>query len=283
MKRKLIRMVTLGIRKFSDPYYQGFAAQLSFYFMLSLVPVLLLVSQVLTTVFKKNLQQAVGWLVDYMGESPVTAQIDKLMTASGGGAMSIVFVLVAIWAASRAQFSLMRIANFTFSGGRSTGRGFFRDRLRAMKTMALIILTVIFAIVVLMYGDVILSLTLKIIGREDSAAALWLWLRWPIAIVLYFFMISYIYYVLPSNKVKYREVIPGSVFASVGLLVVTVLYSRYVAEVADYNLLYGSLATIVALMFWFYFLAWVLFLGILVNSVWYETRNEEEYDELMKQ
>lgn len=283
MKRKLIRMVTLGIRKFSDPYYQGFAAQLSFYFMLSLVPVLLLVSQVLTTVFKKNLQQAVGWLVDYMGESPVTAQIDKLVTASGGGAMSIVFVLVAIWAASRAQFSLMRIANFTFSGGRSTGRGFFRDRLRAMKTMALIILTVIFAIVVLMYGDVILSLTLKIIGREDSAAALWLWLRWPIAIVLYFFMISYIYYVLPSNKVKYREVIPGSVFASVGLLVVTVLYSRYVAEVADYNLLYGSLATIVALMFWFYFLAWVLFLGILVNSVWYETRNEEEYDELMKQ
>ena len=267
-------MISLGIRKFRDPYYQGFAAQLSFYFMLSLVPILLLISQILSLVFKKDLQQAVGWMMDYLGKSQITGQIENLITGTGSGAMSVVFVIVAIWAASRAQFSLMRIANFTLSDGRYTGKGFIRDRLRAFVTMTLTLVTLIFAIVVLMYGDAILGIVFKIIGREEFAGMLWLWLRWPIAAVLYFFMISYSYYVLPSMKIKFRDVIPGSIFASIGFLLVTVVYSRYATNVADYNVLYGSLATIVALMFWFYFLAWVLFLGLLFNYVWTETEDD---------
>lgn len=272
MKKRFFKMLNLGIRQFSDPYYQGFAAQLSFYFILSLVPILILISQALSLIFKQDLQDAVGWLMDYFGNSPIARQIEGLVLGSGGGAMSVVFVVVAIWAASRAQFSLMRITNFTFSEGQTTGKGFWRDRIRAVKTMSLTIITIIFAIVVLMYGDAILTLALKIVGKEAAAGKIWLILRWPIAIVLYFFMISYIYYVLPSNRVKYRDVIPGSIFASVGLLAVTAIYSRYVGSVANYNVLYGSLATIVALMFWFYFLAWVLCLGVLFNKVWADTK-----------
>lgn len=274
MKERFFKMVNLGIKQFSDPYYQGFAAQLSFYFLLSIVPILILISQILSMIFEQDLEDAVGWLMDYFGNSPMAQQIEGLVlgSGSGSGAMSIVFVVVAIWAASRAQFSLMRITNFTFTEGQSTGRGFIWDRIRAMKTMAMILIIIIFAIVVLMYGDVILKLALKIFGKEAAAGQIWLILRWPIAIVLYFFMISYIYYVLPSEKVKYKDIIPGSVFAAVGLLLVTAIYSKYVASVANYNVLYGSLATIVALLFWFYFLAWVLGLGVLFNKVWDDTK-----------
>ena len=274
MKERFFKMVNLGIKQFSNPYYQGFAAQLSFYFLLSIVPILILISQILSMIFKQDLEDAVGWLMDYFGNSPMAQQIEGLVlgSGSGSGAMSIVFVVVAIWAASRAQFSLMRITNFTFTEGQSTGRGFIWDRIRAMKTMAMILIIIIFAIVVLMYGNVILKLALKVFGKEAAAGQIWLILRWPIAIVLYFFMISYIYYVLPSEKVKYKDIIPGSVFAAVGLLLVTAIYSKYVASVANYNVLYGSLATIVALLFWFYFLAWVLGLGVLFNKVWDDTK-----------
>ena len=264
-------MLALGIRKFRDPYYQGFAAQLSFYFMLSLVPILLIISQVLSLIFKKDLQQAVGGIIDYIGQTHITGVIENLITGTGSGAMSVVFVVVAIWAASRAQFSLTRIANFTLSDGQYTGNGYIRDRLRAVVTMTLTMITIIFAIVVLMYGDMILSLVFRIIGHEEVARTLWTWLRWPTAMVLYFLMISYNYYVLPTDKIKFKSVIPGSLFSSIGLLLVTVIYSRYATNVANYNVLYGSLATIAAMMIWFYFLAWVLFLGILFNAVWAET------------
>lgn len=47
MRDRLLRMLSLGIRQFKDPYYQGFAAQLSFYFILSIVPIVILISQIL--------------------------------------------------------------------------------------------------------------------------------------------------------------------------------------------------------------------------------------------
>ncbi len=272
MKQRLYKMLTLGLRQLNDPYYQGFAAQVAFYFILALMPIMLLISQILIIVFKRDLQTAIGWLTDYFGDSPITGQIENIVIGSTGGATSVIFIVIAVWAASRAQFSMMRITNYTFSNGQSTGKGFLKDRMRAFETMAIVILTIIFAIVVLMYGDLILSVILTFVGKEEAAESVWLLLRWPIAIVLYFLMISYNYYVLPTRKMKFREIIPGSIFASVGLLIVTYLYSKYASSIANYNLLYGSFATIVALMFWFYFLAWVLFLGVLVNKVWADTK-----------
>ena len=268
---RVFKMITLGLKQMQDPSYPGFAAQLSFYFILALVPIILLISQVLTMIFKQDLEDAIGWLMDYFGNSGIARQIENLVIGNGGGATSLVFIIIAVWAASRVQFSMMRITNYTFSEGQSTGKGFLRDRLRAFATMGLTILTIIFAIVVLLYGDVILSAVLKIIGKESDATDIWMVLRWPIAIVLYFLMISFNYYVLPMRRMKFREVIPGSIFASIGLLAVSYLYSKYAFSIANYNLLYGSLATIVAMLFWFYFLAWVLFLGILVNKVWADT------------
>lgn len=269
---RVFKMITLGLKQMQDPYYQGFAAQLSFYFILALVPIILLISQVLTSIFKQNLEDAIGWIMDYIGTSGIGSYIEKLVIGNGGGAMSLVFIIIAVWAASRVQFSMMRITNYTFSDGQSTGKGFLRDRIRAFATMGLTVLTIVFAIIVLLYGDVILSTVLKIIGKESDATDIWMVLRWPIAIVLYFLMISFNYYVLPMRRMKFREIIPGSIFASVGLLIVSYLYSKYAFSIANYSLLYGSLATIVALLFWFYFLAWVLFLGILVNKVWADTK-----------
>ena len=269
---RVFKMITLGLKQMQDPYYQGFAAQLSFYFILALVPIILLISQVLTSIFKQNREDAIGWIMDYIGTSGIGSYIEKLVIGNGGGAMSLVFIIIAVWAASRVQFSMMRITNYIFSDGQSTGKGFLRDRIRAFATMGLTILTIVFAIIVLLYGDVILSTVLKIIGKESDATDIWMVLRWPIAIVLYFLMISFNYYVLPMRRMKFREIIPGSIFASVGLLIVSYLYAKYAFSIANYSLLYGSLATIVALLFWFYFLAWVLFLGILVNKVWADTK-----------
>ena len=63
--------------------------------------------------------------------------------------------------------------------------------------------------------------------------------------------------------------------ASAGMLIVTLIYSKYTnyaLSAGNYNILYGSLASIVALLFWFYFIAWVQCLGVLFNKVWKDTK-----------
>ena len=67
---------------------------------------------------------------------------------------------------------------------------------------------------------------------------MWMILRWPIAFVLFFLMISFLYFRMPEKKVTYRSIIPGSIFASLGLLVVTVIYAFFTSRFANYDIIY---------------------------------------------
>lgn len=266
-------MVFLGIKQFRDPYYQGFAAQMSFYIMLSLVPTLIVLSQLFGL-----LDIPLDFLENWVGKNVAPSMAKPLMDVlkdSGKASVAtsnIVMVVMALWAASRAQFSMMRIANYTYTSGRTTG-SFWRERIRSMKTMALTLFTLAFVAVIPVYGELILQTIFGKLVEGTLIDTLWRYLRWPIAGALYFLMVSYNYYVLPHEKLGFKEIVPGSIFGAIGMLVVTIVYSIYATRnVANYNIIYGSLASFVALMFWFYFLSWALCLGILFNKVWKDTK-----------
>lgn len=273
MKSRLLQMILLGIKLFRDPYYQGFAAQMSFYIMLSLVPTLVVLTQLLG-VLEISLDILVEWIDQYVAPQMADTLKDVLRNRPTGAATSnIIMILMALWASSRAQFSMMRIANYTYSSGQTTG-GFFRERFRSIKTMALILFTVSFVVIILVYGKMILTLIMGPIIDGSIIDMIWTWMRWPLTGVLYFLSVSYMYYVLPYDKLGYREILPGSFFGAVGMLAVTICYSAYANFVANYDIIYGSLASIVALLFWFYFLSWALCLGIVFNKVWKDTKEK---------
>lgn len=273
MKERLKRMVVLGFRQFGDPYYQGFAAQIAFFVMLSIVPTIIVISQLLG-ILNASLDLINTWIDKYVHSSMGDTLKELLGTKNslaGNIGNNIVLVIMAVWAASRAQFSMMRIANYTYSGGRTTGN-FWRERFRSIRTMFFTILTYAFVIIILIYGEKIM---IAIFGRviEDSMLiTLWAYFRWPLAAVLYFLVVLYNYYVLPIERMSVRDIIPGSIFGATGMVIITFFYSIYTNYIVNYSLIYGSLSSIVALMFWFYFLAWALALGILFNKVWKDTR-----------
>ena len=100
-----------------------------------------------------------------------------------------------------------------------------------------------------------------VFGRivEDSMIIkLWAYFRWPLAAVLYFLVVLYNYYVLPIERMSLKDIVPGSLFGAAGMVIVTFFYSVYTNYIVNYSLIYGSLSSIVALLFWFYFLAWTL-------------------------
>ncbi len=269
MKNRFIRMFALGFKQMQDPYYQGFAAQMSFYIMLSLVPTFIVLSSLLG-LLDVSMDIINEWIGQYVAPS-MAETLKGLLKYRSATTSNIVMILMALWAASRAQFSMMRIANYTYSGGRTTGN-FFRERLRSFRTMAMTMFTLAFVIIIPVYGEMILKLVFGKIIEGSVIDNLWTFLRWPLAGALYFLMVSYNYYVLPIEKMSFREVVPGSVLGAVGMLVVTIVYSNYADYTVNYDIIYGSLASIVALLMWFYFLSWALCLGILFNKVWKDTK-----------
>jgi len=270
----MMLMALQMIRQFRDPYYQGFAAQMAFYFILSIVPIMIVLSQILGIV-SISLNVLDDLVTQYVSED-VAELLENFLTYVPTGKMNAAFVIVALWSASKAQIAMMRMANYTMTEGQSTGKGFFRDRLRALRTITFTLFTVAFALVILVYGELVFKLLVSTVINSPSAEyeihRVWLNLRWPVSLALYFFMVSYNYYALSYVKVKFKEVMPGSIFASVGMLVVTFFYSVYTKYVGNFDIIYGSLASSVALMFWFFFLAWTLGLGVMFNKVFADTK-----------
>lgn len=271
MKKRIFKMIVLGIKQMSDPYYQGFAAQMAFYMVLAMVPVIIVLSQILGLF---NISMSFfNKYIDHYVSADVSGILKQLFSYKPAAANNLVMIVTALWAASKAQLPMLRISNYTYTAGKYTSKGFFRERARSVFCMIGIIFTVTFTMVVLVYGKALLSLSLGRIDLGGYVDTLWTYLRWPLTIVLFFLMISINYYILPSEKIKFREIVPGSVLCSIGMLAVTIGYSAYTGYVANYDIIYGSLASIVAMLFWLFFLAEILCLGVIFNKVWADSQS----------
>lgn len=271
--KRIQHIILFVFKKMQEPFYQGVAAELAFFFLMSLVPASILLGQILG-VFSVSMEVLLSLLKDYVAPE-ITETISTLFDYQSSTTMSIVLLVLVIWAASKAQFSLARIANYTFTG-EATGLGYIKERLRAMKSIVFTLFTLVFSLIILVYGEVIVSMITayaeKVLGLDYQFSQIWYLIRWPIALGLFFLMISYNYYALPTEKVKFKKILPGSIMASAGMLLATKIYSFYVNVFANYDIIYGGLASVVALLIWFYILAFILVIGIQFNVAWDETR-----------
>ena len=277
VKSRFGQMILLGIQRFQDPYYQGFAAQMAFFYLLSIVPLIIVFSQLLD-VFSISTELIEELLKQYAG-GVIGDSVSGWLEGSGSVTTNIVLIATVLWSSSRAQFAMTRITNYTLTAGRSTGKGYFQERFRSIVTILITIFSLAFALIVIVFGEKILYVVLSglevMLNVKYEVDNVWMGLRWVFAFALYFLMVTLNYYIIPTERGRIREVLPGSIFASAGMLIVTLIYSKYTnyaLSAGNYNILYGSLASIVALLFWFYFIAWVQCLGVLFNRVWKDTK-----------
>lgn len=273
-RKRLLNITLIIIKRISDPYYQGVAAELAFFFLLSLVPIAIILGELLGLV-SISMGAIRNLLAQYVSPD-IAKSLSPYLTYTPSGAINAAFLIFALWAASKAQYSMIRISNYSFTGHPYGGKGYFRERFRAVKTVLITIFTLAFGLLIMVYGELLLrastSYAERFLHLRFTFDGIWFTLRWPAAMALYFLMVSYNYYVLPSERRPFRKILPGSILASVGMLLATWIYSYYAAVFANYDLLYGSLASIVALLFWFYILGYILVIGILVNVAWDEVR-----------
>jgi uncharacterized BrkB/YihY/UPF0761 family membrane protein len=69
----------------------------------------------------------------------------------------------------------------------------------------------------------------------------------------------------PDKKIPSHNVNGGAIFTTFGWIGITALYSYYINTFANYSVFYGSLANIVVLMIWVYFLSYAFVIGMAMN------------------
>ena len=95
-----------------------------------------------------------------------------------------------------------------------------------------------------------------------------------------------LYFIAPDEKISIKYVNKGAVFTTITWWITTLLFSYYINNIARFDLVYGNLATIVVLLFYFYILAYVFVLGLFINrdnaSKGIEKTNTIKFEEIRK-
>jgi membrane protein len=115
---------------------------------------------------------------------------------------------------------------------------------------------------------VVFPLALAALGASSLDAPLMIGiLRWPVLFALVIVALALLYRYGPSRRLaKWRWISVGSVFAAVTWLVVSYLFSWYLANVANYSATYGALGAVVGLMMWMWLSTIVVLVGAELNS-----------------
>lgn len=265
---KLKRVFCGVLEKMREPYYQGVAAELAFFFLMSMLPMVIILAEIMG-VFSLSIDLVEKFLSNYISEEIIDNVLGYLDYKSSN-TFSVLFIVFALWSASKAQFSMMKIANYTYTGG-NKGKGFLKERIRAMATLLTTLLILVFSLAFLIYGepikDAILYYVIKILALPFNFNELWMFLRWPLAVAFYILSITFVNYILPSQRLPVKKIIPGSILTSCGMLLASWVYSMYISGFSNYDLFYGSLASVVGLLMWFYILGYVIVVGIVLNSI----------------
>lgn len=163
---------------------------------------------------------------------------------------------------------------------------YIKRRIKAFLMTILFLMLFIFIFIVLAYGNVIVSWILDIktlAAFHDQIYYFFLILKWPVAFFLIFIVLKYIYTVAPDARIPSKFMNAGALFATIGIILITLGYSLYVNYFSNYTLFYGSISGIIMLMIWVYLISFVLSLGIAINSTVYanykEILNKKEKDE----
>jgi membrane protein len=241
------------------------AAALTYYSLLSLFPALLFCAALLGVFGQQGLiTDAASYLGD-AGAPPdtvdaVTRALESAQEQRGTG------LGTAWWGASGAFGAAGRALNKIFRV--QEGRGFVKHKAFDLMWTLVVMGLALVTFVLVFLGGGLASDVLGKIGLGGTAATLWLYLRWPAALLVAMTIYAVVYYAAPNVEVRrFRWITPGAVVGVLLWIAASGLFFVYVANFSSYSATYGAFAGAVILLVWLWVTNLALLFGAELNAV----------------
>ncbi|MBI3895665.1 MAG: YihY/virulence factor BrkB family protein [Acidobacteria bacterium] len=250
----------------------GLAAQMSYYFVLAFFPFLIFLAALVGTLPFTDLgEKILRWITIYL---PANSQQFVFETVTGlmhGRKGFLSFgMLGTAWAASVGLLSLMNSLNVAYEVKET--RNFFKRLSIAFLMLFVFSFSFLGSFALLAVGDWLNEWLVTRMGFTALLLGLWHIGRWILSLVLLAIGIAVVDHILPNLKRPWRWINPGSLFAVLAWLPVTLGFDFYVRYLASYDKTYGALATSVILMVWVYIIGLIILIGAEINSELWKMR-----------
>lgn len=248
----------------------GRAAELSYYFLLALVPFLIFLTSVIGLVLGSGTgtrHQLFAYLARVMPPSAfqmINTTIQEVSSASSGGKLSF-GILATLWAASNGMGAITTSLNVAYDLKES--RPWWKQRLTAMGLTIALSIFIISALLLVLAGSSIAEWLASHFGLGSTFPLIWKIVQWPVVLACLVFAFALIYYFAPDfHEQTWTWLTPGAAIAVVLWLLVSVAFRAYLHFFDTYSATYGSLGAVIVLMLWLYFTGAAVLIGGEINS-----------------
>jgi membrane protein len=248
----------------------GRAAQLSYYFLLALFPLLLFLMTLLGyfseagSELRNKLITYLATVMPYSAITLVHTTLDEIGQARGGGKLSL-GILAALWAASNGMGAISDTLNAAYAVREQ--RPWWKVRLVAIALTITVSVVIVVALAIVLFGGQIGQRVAGHFGFGQAFTIAWKILQWPIALFFLLLTFDLIYSFAPDVRRRKRKWWTiGAVVAVVIWLLVSFGFRLYLHFFNSYSVTYGSLGALIVLMLWFYFTGLAILIGGEINS-----------------
>lgn len=263
------------IFRYKDDEISGMSAQITYYLILAFFPFLIFVfnllsftnlpSEILITSFHKFIPDDIRDLVMSIMAQTLQNKSEALLSLG---------VVGSLWATSKGIFAIMRGLNKAYDVDEN--RKFIKRNLVALVSTIGVIAMIMISLVMIVLGKMIEIYVFGLVGATDLLNIVWSIIRYCIPAIVMFVTFSLLYKYVPNKKLKCRNIRVGAVFATIGWIITSLLFSFYVNNFGNYEKVYGSLGGMIALIVWLYISTFVLLIGGELNAIsnYFQTRGD---------
>ncbi|SHF10300.1 membrane protein [Mariniphaga anaerophila] len=255
------------------------ASAIAFSFFIAFFPFILflftLIPYIPITNFQNELFELIQEFVPESTFATIEDTVTDIIMRPRGGLLSLGFVMALVFS-TNGLASMMSAFDATIHS--INRRSWLSQRLAAVFLLIILSLLLTVAVGLITGGQIAISyLKENEIVRDSFIVFLLTFGKWVIIVALMFFANSFLYYMAPAKKTKWRFISAGSTLATVLSIFALVGFSYYINNFSQYNKLYGSIGTLLIILFLMYVMSFILLIGFELNASIYQahTKNDD--------
>ncbi|KWX76773.1 ribonuclease [Paenibacillus riograndensis] len=245
---------------------QGISAQLTYYLILSLFPFLIFI-MTLIGYAHISVEDKIRDLEQIMPAEAISIIEEILKDVAEGRSQALLSfgMLATLWAASKGINAIIKGLNRAYDIEES--RVFWKIRGIAFLATLFIGLVVLLSILLLVLGTWLKTQVFLLIDLPYGFQKIWDLLQYAVPLFVMFLVFTLLYWIAPSRRLTLKEVMPGAMFATLGWIITSILFSVYVNQFSNFTETYGSLGGVMILLIWLYISSIIILAGGEINAI----------------
>jgi len=260
------------------------AAAISFYAILSIIPLLLIFSAISGYVLESStvaFQKVLDLLIKVIpaSASDITGFLSSFVRKKA--VFGVIGILGLVWAASRIFSVIENALNVVWRVDK--GRPYLKSKLLSIVLVPLSVVVLVASVLLTALYTIVTHQTIPLLNvslQEIGYGTKILQVGIPLCLgILLFFLL---YKAIPHRRVPTSAALAGALFAGISWEIAKFLFDLYIKHYTNLERVYGSFGTLVVMLLWIFYSAFIVLVGAEFGATFEEVSRKYKFFEVFK-